>query len=82
MKILIVNPYVNLLYEKKKLLKIEYPDSEIITFTNPMLAVKYAVNNRVDFLYTRVDMNICNGYQVAELVVKFNKVAKVYFDEK
>ncbi|MBE6062626.1 MAG: hypothetical protein E7207_03510 [Clostridium butyricum] len=82
MNILIVNPYEDLLYEKEKLVKSKYPESNIVKYTNPMLAVKYAANNKIDILFTRIDMAICNGYQVADLVVKFNKSVKVYFERE
>lgn len=82
MKILIVNPNKYLLYKKKKLIKSKYPESDIVTYTNPMMAVKYAANNKIDILYTRIDMAVCNGYETAELVIKFNESVKVYFDEE
>lgn len=82
MKILIVNPYKYLLYEKEKLIKSKYPKSDIVTYTNPMMAVKYAGNNKIDILHTKIDMAVCSGYETAELVIKFNGSVKVYFDEE
>lgn len=82
MKVLIVDPCESVLHEKEKSIKAKYPDSETVTYMNPMLAVKYSANNKVDILYTRINMHMCNGYQVAELVGKFNKLVKVYFDEQ
>ena len=49
-------------------LKKAYQGSQVIGFTDPMMAVKYGYENPVDMVFTAVEMNQLSGFSVVRLL--------------
>lgn len=67
------------LRQMKEAINTVYPNDEVVTFTDPMLAVKYVLNNPVSHVFTEVNMRACNGFQTTLLVKNMGKSVLVYF---
>ncbi len=73
MKIIAVdNHRENLARLKNYLVEICSYEESIIEFTDPLLAVKYGVNNNVDILFTEVDMRGIDGFNLIKIIKKYN----------
>ena len=72
MKILLVDDeklqLIRLLNTVKKVL----PDSEILSYTNPVLAFKENENNLIDIAFLDIEMPEINGIQLAKKLKKIN----------
>ena len=78
MTIIAVDNYTDRLSRFYKLLCEIFPDSEIVTFVDPLLAVKYSTNQRVDIAFIEMDMWPINGVQVTTLIRKFVESVSIY----
>ena len=79
MRIVAVDNNLNDLTLLEQCLREVYPGSEIITFTNPMSAVQYEMNNTVDMVFTEVLMHKISGLDVARLMLKFRPSIAIHF---
>ncbi|MBR6288155.1 MAG: response regulator [Acholeplasmatales bacterium] len=79
MKILLVDDeklqLIRLLNTVKKVL----PDSEILSYTNPVLAFKENENNLIDIAFLDIEMPEINGIQLAKKLKKINPKINVIF---
>lgn len=60
-------------------LKRAYPANEITAFSDPMSAVKFGFNNKVDLLFTEIPMRGVDGFQLVRLIRKYNADMAVCF---
>lgn len=79
--ILLVDFDKETLVHLESLLKNRFPDEQVAFFTQPLLAVKFAFQNRIDVLFSRISMKPINGFEIKNLVCKFNGKIPVYFME-
>ncbi|WP_197041672.1 response regulator [Robinsoniella sp. KNHs210] len=56
-----------------------FSNDTVVSFTDPLLAVKYAHNSRVDQLFTEVLMRRIDGFMLVSRVRKCNPQANVIF---
>ena len=79
MKILLVDDeklqLIRLLNTVKKVL----PDSEILSYTNPVLAFKENENNLIDIAFLDIEMPEINGIQLAKKLKRINPKINVIF---
>lgn len=78
MKILVVDNYNKRLQHLAGLLSSAFPDAEIETTIDPLMAGKYSFNNRVDILFAGLEMKRMNGMELGRFVRKNSPMAKVY----
>lgn len=62
-----------------KCLKAVYPQSTITPFTDPMGAVKFGFNHKIDLVFTEIPMRGVDGFTLARLIEKHNEAMTVYF---
>lgn len=55
------------------------PASSVICFADPLLAVKYGVNNLMDVLYTVTDMKRLNGFEFGKMLGSFRPDTRLHF---
>jgi two-component SAPR family response regulator len=73
MKIIAVDNHIGHLARLKNyLVEICSCEESIVGFTDPLLAVKYCVNNNIDILFTEVDMRGIDGFTLINLIRKYN----------
>ena len=79
MKILLVDDeklqLIRLINTVKKVL----PDSEVLSYTNPVLAFKENENNLIDIAFLDIEMPEINGIQLAKKLKKINPKINVIF---
>ncbi len=68
MIILAVDPDTAALERLSACLRAVYPDSEIVTFSDPLLAVKYGYNHSIDVLFAEIEMKGMGGFDIARLI--------------
>ena len=79
MIILAIDNNTTKLEQLSSALRSVFPGAEILSFLNPMLAVKFAYNNTVQRVYTEVNMARMSGFDVERLIHKANPEAKILF---
>ena len=85
MTIVITDPVTSRREDTEKALKEKNPKAAIVCFGDPLLAVKYAVQYKIEKLYTAVRMNRMSGIELERLIRTFSPDVRVYFltaDEK
>lgn len=60
-------------------LKRVYPADEITAFIDPMSAVKFGFNNKIDLLFTEIPMRGVDGFQLVRLIREHNAGMAVCF---
>ncbi len=78
MKILVVDNICQRLMELEITIKTIFPDEEVKSFIDPMMAAKYGVRHNVDIIIAERKMRPIDGFQMAGLVHKFNSIIKIY----
>ncbi|MDO4270799.1 MAG: hypothetical protein Q4C72_07745 [Eubacteriales bacterium] len=68
MNILVIDNDPNALERVAARLRAEKPGGKILTFTDPLLAVKYGYNHPVDMVYAKTVMRGLGGGDVARLL--------------
>lgn len=68
MNIVIADGDVKALSELENILKRIYPEGTVVTFTDPMYAVKYALNFPVDIAFTEVKMKYMDGLTLIQVL--------------
>lgn len=68
LKILAVSNHTGVLEELERELSGFYPEAEIITETDALMAGKYAFNHEVDIVFAEADMKRMNGFQLIQFV--------------
>ena len=79
MKILLVDDEKLQLIRLLKTVKKVLPDSEILSYTNPVLAFKENENNLIDIAFLDIEMPEINGIQLAKKLKKINPKINVIF---
>lgn len=73
MKIMVVDNNIGDLEKMTECLIMAYSGyDEVVKFSDPLMAVKYGVNNDVDILYTEINMRGIDGFSMIELLKKHN----------
>ena len=49
-----------------------HPELEIVRFIDPLLALKYSISNKVDWLYASVIMKRLSGFKLEKLIREDN----------
>lgn len=68
MTILAVDTEKNALKQLVDTLTLQYPEDEIRSFSDPMLAVKYGFNHQIDTIHINTNMSIMSAYDVVKLI--------------
>ena len=63
----------------RELLRGQYARDNVLCFSDPLLAVKFAAGNPVDVLYTVTDMKRLNGFELAKMLRSFAPGLKLCF---
>ena len=79
MKILLVDDEKLQLIRLLNIVKKVLPDSEILSYTNPVLAFKENENNLIDIAFLDIEMPEINGIQLAKKLKKINPKINVIF---
>ena len=79
MKILLVDDEKLQLIRLLNIVKKVLPDSEILSYTNPVLAFKENENNLIDVAFLDIEMPEINGIQLAKKLKKINPKINVIF---
>ena len=73
MKIMLVDNNIGDLEKTNECLIMAYSGyDEVVKFTDPLMAVKYGINNKIDVLYTDINMRGMDGFSLIELLKKHN----------
>lgn len=76
--IVIVNNYIETVnLEKEKIMK-AFPGTDVIAFTDPILATKHIYNNVVKCVFTDIDIRPLNGFAFMRLLHKWNAKLPVF----
>ena len=79
MNILVVDPDPGERRKLSVLLGQLYDMSEVNSFGDPLMAVKYGVNNHVDALYTVSSMNRLSGFELGKLLRELHPKIELHF---
>lgn len=74
MKILMAGKKQDILIKREELLTELFPDSESISFLDPLLAVKYCVDHRVDMVISDFSLPMIDGIQMIKLLRSQNRL--------
>lgn len=79
MVILAIHPLPEGLSSLRECIAAVYPEAELQAFTDPMLAIQFAYNNRVDSVYTFINMSRLSGFDLARLLWKKARALPIYY---
>lgn len=79
MNIIVVDSNQKELYALKESVASLHPQSQIMCFRDPMLAVKHGIDNPPDALYTAINMPRMNGFEVARMLREENSELLINF---
>lgn len=79
MQIIAVDTNKFSLSELVKCLKTIYPQNTITPFFDPLSAVKFGFNHKVDMVFTEIPMRGIDGFLLVKLLRKHNEQMAVYF---
>lgn len=68
MTILAVDPDAEALKALTLCLDAAFPQGEIHGFCDPLSAVKYGFNHRIDAIFTEIDMKLLSGFDLVRLI--------------
>lgn len=79
MKIMAVDTEQSSLNHLLSLLREVCPDSEVAAFCNPMLAVKYGINQPLDLVFTEIPMRGVDGLTLTKLIREHRPEVRTVF---
>lgn len=79
MNILVVDPDLAHLNQLNQLLKTAYPKSNMIPFSDPLLAYRFGFLNPIDAIFTVDDMKRLDGLELTKMLSKCHPKLKACF---